>query len=83
MSNQAARQASVRAVTGTVLSYEGDFHALFDDAAIPTGTFNERFLAWINQKLSSSYTELNGAMQALAEENSAPNFSSLGTFDAS
>ncbi len=35
MSQQAARQASVRAVTGTALTYEGDWHALFDAASVP------------------------------------------------
>lgn len=80
---QGDRQASVRAVTGTTLTYEGDWLALFDAAAIPSGTFNERTVAWINQKLSAAYAEINGALQALADANSAFNFSSLGTFNAS
>lgn len=83
MSQQGQRQASIRAVTGTSETYEGDWHALFDLAGIPAGHFNERLLAWINLKLTAAYTEINGAMAALAAANGAFNFSSLGTFDAS
>jgi len=83
MSQQGYRQASVRAVTGTTEAYEGDWHALFTLAGIPDGDFDGRFLAWINIKLSAAFTEINGAMQALADAYGAYNFSSLGTFDAS
>lgn len=79
---QELRQASVRAVTGTTLDYNGDWMALFDAAGIAKGNFDERMLLWINLKLSSAYAELNGAMQALAAANAAFNFSSLGTFSA-
>lgn len=80
---QSARQASVRAATGTALSYEGDWLTLFDQAAIPAGMFNERLLRWINLRLSAAFTEINGAMQAFATAEGAYNFSSLGTFAAS
>ncbi len=94
MSQQGLRQASVRAVTGSAESYEGDWHRLFTLAGIAAGvtdaggvyrplSFNERLLLWINLKLTVAYTEINGAMQALAEYGGAFNFSSLGTFDAS
>lgn len=78
---QSLRQASVRAVTSTTLTYEGDFHALFDAHSIAEGTFNGRLLDWINYKLTETFDNLPEAMQALAEENSATNFSSMGTFD--
>lgn len=76
------RQASIRAVTGTSLDYNGDWMALFDLAAIPKGNFDERMLAWINVKLGATYTNVNNAMQALATANNTANFSSLGTFIA-
>jgi hypothetical protein len=38
MTQQSERQASVRAITGTAGTYEGDFHALFTSLSIPTGT---------------------------------------------
>jgi hypothetical protein len=78
MSQQGERQGSVRALTGTANSYEGDFHALFTGAGIPEGPFNGRFLAWLNQSLGATYTELNGAMQAYATAFGAYNWSSLG-----
>lgn len=78
---QSLRQASVRAVTGTTYSYEGDFHALFTAHSIADGSFNERLLGWINYKLTETFDNLPEAMQALADENTATNFSSMGTFD--
>jgi len=83
MSNQSLKQASIRAVTGTTGTYEEDWHALFDLAGISGGAFNERLLAYINYKLSSSYNNLPSAMQAFAADNGAYNWDSLGTFDAS
>ena len=78
--NDGQRQASVRAATGTALTYNGDWHALFDQSSIPAGPFDSRLLAWINGQLSASFTEINGAMDAFAISRGAPNWSSLGTF---
>lgn len=64
-------QASVRAVTGTASTYEGDWHALFDLVGIQAGAFNGRLLAWINRQLGTAYTEINGAMAAFAANNGA------------
>lgn len=82
MTNQGARQQSVRDVTGTALDYNGDWHALFDLAGIPAGDFNGRLLAWINGRLGVTYTEINGAMNAFAESQGFPSWSAMGTFDA-
>lgn len=81
-STQSARQASVRAVTGTALTYEGDWHALFDANLIAAGPFDQRLLAYLNAKLVASYTNLPQAQQAFAVANSATNWASLGTFTA-
>lgn len=81
--NQGARQDSVRAVTGTTLTYDGDWLALFDAAAIPAGMFDGRLLRWINGKLTSSYSNLPEAMQAFATDQGYYNWSSMGPFDAS
>ena len=81
--NQELRQISVEAVTGTKWDYNSDWSALFDLAGIPTNLdWNGRLLAWINLKLSSSYTNLPGAMAALAANFSAPSWDELGTFSA-
>lgn len=92
MSQQGRKQASVRAVTGTEESYEGDWHRLFDAWGVPaelvtatattTLTFNERMLLWLNAAMGSAYDNLAEAQQAFAEANGAANWSSLGTFDA-
>jgi|TARA_R110002020_G_scaffold88083_2_gene216591 hypothetical protein len=78
--NQEARQAAIRAVTSTTGTHDEDWIALFTARSAPAGQFNERMLAYINTKLSTSYTNINDAMQALAANQSADNFSSMGTF---
>lgn len=83
MSQQGLQQASVRAVTGTAGTYEGDWHALFDLDSIPVGDFDARLLAWINYYLGAAYTNLPEAMQAFATAQGAFNWSSMGTFNAS
>jgi hypothetical protein len=70
-------QASVRAVTGTAWSYEGDWHALFDLAAIPAGDFDGRLLAWINLRLTAAYTNINDAMAAFGYANGASSFQAM------
>ena len=84
MPNQSDRQASVRLITGTAFPYEGDWHALFDLAAIAAGTYEGRLLDWINLKLTPTvYTELNSAMVAFAISKGYNDWNSMGTFDAS
>ena len=79
MSQQGLRQASIRAITGTSGSYEGDWHALFDLDGIPGVTFNERLLAWISDRLNTEYTNLSDAMAAYAANEGADNFGAIGT----
>ena len=79
-SNQEARQTSIRAVTSTTGSVNEDWIALFTTRSAPAGQFNERMLAYINTLLSTSHTNINDAMQPLAADQSADNFSSMGTF---
>jgi hypothetical protein len=78
--NQEARQASIRAVTSTTGTRNEDWLALFTERSASTGTYNERMLSYINTLLSTSYTNINDAKQALAANQSADNFSSMGTF---
>jgi hypothetical protein len=80
MSNQGLRQASIRAVTGTSGSYEGDWHALFTASGIPVGDFNGRMIAYVNAKLGTTHSTFNGALAALAVASSAGDISGLGTF---
>lgn len=82
MSQQGLQQASIRAVTGSAETYEGDWHRLFDLFSIPTGDFDGRQLRWINAFLSTSYTNLPEAKQKFAESNGAYNWASMGTFVA-
>jgi hypothetical protein len=73
-------QASVRSYTGTTGTYEGDFHALFDQNGIQAGAFNGRLLAWLNLVMGTSYDEINGAKWAFAQYQGAVDWSGLATF---
>lgn len=77
MTNQGDRQADARSSTGTSLTYEGDTLAYFDSQSVPAGDYNGRLLAWINQTLGTSYTEINGAKTALANNVSIPTWDGL------
>ena len=78
--NSEAKQASVRGVTSTTGTYNEDWLALFTARSIPAGSFNERLLAYINGELSTSYTDINLALQAFAVDQDDDNFSSMVTF---
>jgi hypothetical protein len=80
MSQQALRQASIRAVTSTTHNHEGDWHALFTAGGIAAGDFNGRMIQWINTRLTASHTDINSALAAFAAAESASNFQSIGTF---
>ena len=78
--NSEAKQASVRGVTSTTATFNEDWLALFNARSIGAGTYNERLLAYINGELSTSYTDINLALQAFAVDQDDDNFSSMGTF---
>lgn len=77
--NQEARQAALRTVTSDSETLPGDWHKLWDDLSIPSGTFNERMIAWINDQLSASYSSVNEAMAAYADNQGFDNWSSVGS----
>lgn len=79
--NQSLRQASIRAVTGKTLFYNGDWHALWDSLSTPGVFFDERMLNYINTKLSPAvYSNVNDAMQAFAVNQGYNSWNSMGTF---
>lgn len=63
----------------TPKSYEQDFFYMFDAAGFTAGTFNERLLRWINNKLSTSYDNINAAMTAYAVSKGPINWNALNT----
>jgi hypothetical protein len=82
MSQQGLRQAVFRSIGSTAGTLEQDMLAAFA-ASVPSrvvGTFDERFMLWLQDRLSSSDTNLAGLMQAYAASKGATNWSSLGTF---
>lgn len=79
-SNQELRQESARLIGGTTLDYNSDFLAMFAVDGFTTGTFNERFLLWLNAQLGASYTSLPAAMQAFAVDQGYNNWSSMSSF---
>lgn len=81
MSQQGYRQQTVREITGTDFSYDGDWQALFDLNGIPQGDSDGRLLQWLSLELGVTYTNLPEAMQTFAELNGACNWSSMGLFN--
>jgi hypothetical protein len=81
MSNQGNVQAAVRARHGQAgnRDWNGDWHELFDQEAVPAGLFNERLLTWINTQIGESYGSIAGAKQAYAEFQGFYNWSSMTT----
>ena len=78
--NAEARQIAIRAVTSTTGGTNEDWIALFNTRTIAAGTFNERLIQYINAELTTTYTDVNLAIQAFATAQSDYNFSSMGTF---
>lgn len=78
--NQGLRQAVIRASTGTALDYNGDWMAKFTADGIADGPFNQRFVAWLQTKLDSSNTNLDGLKDAYATTKGAGSWNELGTF---
>lgn len=78
--NQEARQIAIRAVTSTTGTVNEDWIALFTARSAAAGTFNERMLAYVNGKLTPTFTNVNDALQALAVDQDDNNYSSMGTF---
>ncbi len=76
--NQEYQHIALRAVTGTSGTIEEDWHALWDTIGIDDGTFDERMLAWINDQLGTSYSNLPGAMHAYAANQGFDNWASMG-----
>jgi len=81
--NQELRHISVRTVTGTTGTYLEDWMALFDTDGIAAGTFNERFLLWLEGKSGITGLTLNEQMTLFALSEGVFNWDALGTFDAS
>lgn len=79
---QGLRQASARTLSGwaTETNYNEDFQRLFDAEGIAAGTFNERFLRWLNYRNARSDTVLTDAMARYAAAVGASSWSAVGTF---
>ena len=79
MSNQQKRQESVRGVTGTSRTYEGDWIALFDGDAVAAGAFDDRLRAWINEAIGTSHANINDAQLAYAVNQGFTTWNETGT----
>lgn len=77
--NQEGVQAALRDVTGLAYTYNGDWHALWDNQGTAGGTYNERMLAFINDRLGTTYQSLPRAQQAFAEDQGFDSWSAMNT----
>jgi hypothetical protein len=83
---QELRHASVRAITGTTLDYNGDWSALFDKYNIPLSDWNGRLLMYLNYYMGTSYNALPQAQNAFAVAlgiSGVNRWDEIGTFTAS
>lgn len=80
MTNQSDRQASVRATTGTTLTLNGDWIALFDAVGAAAGTFNERMIDYARIKTGTTYSNINEGMDAIAVSEGYDRWDSMATF---
>lgn len=78
--NQEGRQIAVRSNTSTTYDHNSDWHALFTSAGIAAGPWNARMIAWVNATLSTSYTNLNDAMNAFAIGKGYESFADMNDF---
>lgn len=77
--NQSLRQAAVRAITGTLLTYESDWHSLWDYEGVAAGTFNGRMLAWIKSGYPAAPDDVTDAMNYYAQQLGYNDWDSLTT----
>ncbi len=83
MSNQGRRQAAARAISGTTTNnpYNDDLMLMFTAEGIATaGTFNERFLLWLNYRTGRTYTSLPEAMTGFAQGLGLQSWNDVGPF---
>ena len=61
MTIQGTQQSNIRTDSGTATFYNGDFIDLMHaDLGVSTGTYPELLVAWLQFKLTSTNTRLNG-----------------------
>ena len=77
MTNQGELQASIRTITSTTYDYNGDWHALFDNAGVAAGDFNSRLITYLQNTLSSTATDLDQLKQEYADAAGVYNWNSL------
>lgn len=69
MSNQGTRQGSARTIHGEAgRTHSSDFRRMFgEEVVVPAGmSWNGALLLWINDRLSTAYTNVNSAKVAFA-----------------
>jgi len=77
---QGLRHAVFRSIGGTTGTYNGDLYAAFLVDGATDATFNGAFIEWLQIKLVSTDTEINGLMNEYAASKGASSWSQLGTF---
>lgn len=84
MSQQSLRHASFRAIGSTAGSYGDDARAAFEaEATIGAGqTYNEAFMLWLQDRLTSTATNLPDLMAEFAAAEGATNWGAVGTIAA-
>jgi len=80
MTNQGKRQASFRAIAGSSSTYNGDALAAFAADGVTETEFNGAFVAWLQQVIPSTGTNLNGLKAEYAALYGVTSWNELGHF---
>lgn len=78
--NQEAKHISIRTITSTTGTYNEDWIAAFDDDSVAAGTFNERMIGWLQNRLTSSNENLPDLQAEFAIDKGADSWDQLGAF---
>jgi len=81
--NQEARHASFRTISGTSTDYNGDsFAAFLAEGATETGSYNGAFIEWLQIRTTSSDDNLDNLKALFASQLGVGTWDEVGTFPA-
>lgn len=80
--NQEGKQSSARTLASSTLDYNGDLMAMCEAEGF-TGTFNERMIAWANNRSGESISNINDALNTYAVSQGFANWGALNSIPAS
>ena len=82
MTNQESKQIAFRAISGTTLDYNSDFMSAAAAEGIPISNYNSMLMLWLQARLSSTNTNINGLKQEMATSLGVANWDAITSFSS-